>query len=262
MNIAINGICGRMGKAILLTVLERGHNLIAAFDHESAAGFGDNVGKMIANNEVDVIIEKINEKSLENVEGIIDFSAPAALEKVLGTCKKAKVPVVIGTTGLTDEDKIKIEEASKYIPILFSPNMSIGVNLLFKLTELTAEVLKSEFDIELFEAHHRFKKDAPSGTARKLIDIIKEKVPSITDEKHGREGIIGERKDNELGVMTMRGGDIVGEHTVFFVGQGERLELTHRAINRDIFAKGAVIGMEYLYNKKASLYSMYDVLGF
>lgn len=262
MNIAINGICGRMGQAILRIMLERGHTLGAAFDHESATGFGGKVRNLINNNEIDIKVEKINENSLQNIDGVIDFTVPGATLEVLKTCNNSKVPVVIGTTGFTDEEKIKINEASKSIPILFSPNMSVGVNLLFKLTELASDVLKSDFDVEIFEAHHRFKKDAPSGTARKLIEIIKENIPSISDEKHGREGIIGERKDNELGVLTMRGGDIVGEHTVFFAGTGERLELTHRATNRDIFAKGAIIGIEFLYDKKASLYNMYDVLGF
>ena len=141
--------------------------------------------------------------------------------------------------------------------------MSLGVNLLFRLTEIAAKALQNEFDIEVFEAHHRLKKDAPSGTAKRLVDIIKSSVDELrsADEVHGRNGITGERKNDEIGVMAMRGGDIVGEHTVYFAGIGERIELTHRATRRDIFAAGAVRAIEFLIGKKPGVYTMFDVLG-
>ncbi len=182
--------------------------------------------------------------------------------KVIEAAIKTNNALVIGTTGFNENEKMIIHEAAKKIPVLFAPNMSIGVNLLFKLTEIAAKSLPDGYDVEVFEAHHRFKKDSPSGTARRLIEILKKNILRLNkaDEVHGREGIIGERKDNELGVQVLRGGDIVGEHTVFLVGKGERIELTHRAANRDNFAEGAVLGLEFIAGKEPGLYSMNDVL--
>jgi len=173
-------------------------------------------------------------------------------------------PLVIGTTGFSDDQKKSIENASRQIPVLFSPNMSVGVNLLFKLTETAARALNTEYDVEIFEAHHRFKKDAPSGTARRLLEIVRENMGGLEKAKEvpGRDGIVGERSKNEIGILAMRGGDIVGEHTVFFTTFGERIELTHRATSREILSSGAVTAMEFLAGRPAGLYTMYDVLGF
>ena len=206
----------------------------------------------------------MNKEDLEKVDVIIDFSTPPATMELLDLCVKQAKGLVIGTTGLSDDQIKRVQDSSVKIPVLLSPNMSLGVNLLFKLTEVAASALQNEFDIEVFEAHHRFKKDSPSGTAKKLIEIIKESVADLNSapEMHGREGIVGERRDNEIGVMAMRGGDIVGEHTVFFAGIGERIELTHRATNRDIFARGSVLAAEFVNHREPGYYSMYDVLGF
>lgn len=263
MKIGVCGICGRMGVSVLQVLMDRGHDLSAAFDHEKARGFGSDAGTLIHGKPMNVAIAAINAKGVGASDGIIDFSSPAASMKLLETAREVNKPLVIGTTGFTVEEKSGIEKAARDIPILFSPNMSLGVNLLFKLTEVASRALSTEYDVEIFEAHHRFKKDAPSGTAKRLLEIVRNGMRGMKDAKEvsGREGITGERTKHEIGILAMRGGDIVGEHTVYFTSIGERIELTHRATSRETLAKGAVTAMEYLSGKPAGLYTMYDVLG-
>ena len=213
--------------------------------------------------DLGVKIGLINREDVIKADGFIDFSAPAATLTLLELIRSERKPFVIGTTGFTHEQKKQIEDASKEVPLLFSPNMSVGVNLLFKMTEMVSSALKGDWDIEIFEAHHRFKKDAPSGTAKRLLEIAKNSVSDFNNDStvYDRSSRIGERRDDEIGVMVMRGGDVVGEHTVFFAGMGERIELTHRAFNRNTFSRGAVLGVEFLMGKDPGLYSMFDVLG-
>ncbi|HPV41986.1 MAG TPA: 4-hydroxy-tetrahydrodipicolinate reductase [Spirochaetota bacterium] len=264
MRIGICGICGRMGVSVLKIMLERRHVLAAAFDHEGAPRFGGDAGMLVGSEGLNVTITAINQDDILKADGIIDFSAPAASMRLLEEACAAGKPLVIGTTGFSDDQKKSIENASRRIPVLFSPNMSVGVNLLFKLTETAARALNTEYDVEIFEAHHRFKKDAPSGTARRLLEIVRENMGGLEKAKEvpGRDGIVGERSKNEIGILAMRGGDIVGEHTVFFTTFGERIELTHRATSREILSSGAVTAMEFLAGRPAGLYTMYDVLGF
>ncbi len=264
MKIGICGICGRMGVSVLRVLLERRHTLAAAFDHEGAPLFGGDAGALVNIERMNVMVTRINPDDMRKADGIIDFSSPAASMLLLEEARAARKPLVIGTTGITDDDKKSIEKAAREIPVILSPNMSLGVNLLFKLTETAARALTNEYDVEIFEAHHRFKKDAPSGTAKRLLDIVKESMQDLDQAKvvPGRDGIVGERTRNEIGIHAMRGGDIVGEHTVFFTTIGERIELTHRATSREILASGAVKAMEFLAGKPAGLYTMYDVLGF
>ncbi len=264
MRIGICGICGRMGVSVLKIMLERRHVLAAAFDHEGAPRFGGDAGGLVGSEGLNVTITAINQDDILKADGIIDFSAPAASMRLLEEACAAGKPLVIGTTGFSDDQKKSIENASRQIPVLFSPNMSVGVNLLFKLTETAARALNTEYDVEIFEAHHRFKKDAPSGTARRLLEIVRENMGGLEKAKEvpGRDGIVGERSKNEIGILAMRGGDIVGEHTVFFTTFGERIELTHRATSREILSSGAVTAMEFLAGRPAGLYTMYDVLGF
>jgi len=263
MNLGICGISGRMGNAIFKVANDRGHQLVAAFDSNSSPLYGKEVTTILANSNSSAVVNEINSSDIKKTDGIIDFSSVEATLALLNSLKENNRPLVIGTTGFSDEEKKKIEEASKIMPIVFSPNMSVGVNLLFKLTAIASSVLNEDFDVELFEAHHRFKKDAPSGTAKKLLEVIKENSNHLTtaEEKNGRSGFTGERTDDEIGVMVMRGGDTVGDHTVFFSGMGERIELTHRATSRETFARGAVLALEFLQDKKTGLYSMFDVLG-
>ncbi len=264
MRIGICGICGRMGVSILKTALERGHSLAAAFDHSGVPLFGRDAGALVNMKDLGVMVASINEEDLARCDGIIDFSSPAATMQLLDAAAALKKPLVIGTTGLSEVETGRIRKAAGVVPVLFSPNMSVGVNVLFRLTEIAAGVLGPDYDIEIFEAHHRFKKDAPSGTAKRLVEIIKSAMKGLTGAKEvdGRSGMTGERTNSEIGVHAMRGGDIVGEHTVYFATAGERIELTHRATSRDILAKGAVTAMEFCAGKSAGLYSMYDVLGF
>jgi 4-hydroxy-tetrahydrodipicolinate reductase len=264
MKLCICGICGRMGLEVLGAALERGHSIAGAFDTEHARGFGSDAGSLIHVGDLGVPVSKINEDDIAKSDGIIDFSSPHASVSLAGAARRKGKPLVIGTTGFNPDEKKAVEDAGGEIPVLLSPNMSPGVNLLFRLAEIAAAALPQGYDVEIFEAHHRFKKDAPSGTARRLAEIVKASMKGLNDarEVYGREGPVGERTHKEIGVLAMRGGDIVGDHTVFFNGMGERIELTHRATSRSSLAKGAVAAIEYLDGKPAGLYSMYDVLGF
>ncbi len=264
MNIGICGIGGRMGNAILRIAVERGHKLCAAFDAAGSPLINTNASLLVKSSLADCIITPVNSVSLKGIDGIIDFSGPAATFELLKLLAEIKKPVVIGTTGFSDTDTAKIRSYSDKIPVILSPNMSLGVNLLFKLTEIASRALTTDYDVEIFEAHHRFKKDAPSGTAKRLLDIVKENMTGLSDavDVNGREGIKGERTNNEIGMHAMRGGNIIGEHTVFYTGLDDRIELTHRAASRDVFARGAVSAIEYLLNKAPGFYTMYDVLGF
>jgi 4-hydroxy-tetrahydrodipicolinate reductase len=243
---------------------ERGHYLGAAFDADNSANILKSAKDIVNSSYADCVINGINADALNNVDCIIDFSAPAATMKLMGILKEVKKPVVIGTTGLSPEETDSIKKFSADFPVIHSPNMSLGVNLLFKLTEIASKALSTDYDVEIFEAHHRFKKDAPSGTAKRLLEEVKNNMKGLSGaaDINGREGITGERSSNEIGMHAMRGGSIVGEHTVFYVGMDDRLELTHRASSRDVFARGAVSAAEFLAGKAPGLYTMYDVLGF
>ncbi len=260
MNIAVCGITGRMGTAVLRVMQEKNYALSAAFDRKEAPGFGSDPGTLIGSGNLGVVVKEINGEGVGLSDGIIDFSSPDATMELLGLAKQQKKPIVIGTTGFSDDQRSRIESAGREIPVLFAPNMSVGVNILFKLTEIAARVMDEGFDVEILEAHHHFKKDAPSGTAMKLLDTVTE-TRRNSRMVSGREGITGERDPAEIGVFAIRGGDIVGEHTVYFIGAGERIELTHRATNRSILARGAVRAMEHIFGREKGLYSMFDVLG-
>ena len=192
----------------------------------------------------------------------IDVSQPQGSVALAAFCARDGIPLVIGTTGHSADQLGDLRVEAARIPILLSPNFSVGVNLLFWLTEKTSEILGPEFDAEIVELHHRHKKDAPSGTAKRLGEIVAQTRLLEYQEvaRHGREGLVGERSRTEIGVHAIRGGDIVGEHTVYFAGVGERLELTHRASSRDTFAKGALRAADWLIGKPAGWYEMQDVL--
>lgn len=204
------------------------------------------------------------EDGIENCDVVIDFSLRDATRSLAELAKQYNKPLIIGTTGHEKNDRIAIEQLTSSIPIVWAGNFSTGVNLLFFLTQQAAKVLdlKSGFDPEVIEMHHRLKKDAPSGTADRLLEILKDsRNASDEDITHGREGMPGERNVSEIGSHALRGGDVVGEHTVMFAGTGERIELTHRATDRIIFAAGALKAAKWIRHQKPSLYSMQDVLG-
>ena len=203
--------------------------------------------------------DELNDK-MRDIDVAIDFTHAEATELICATAVKKSVPLVIGTTGHSAEQRSKIKGAAESIPVIYSPNFSVGVNTLFWLARKTAELLGENFDVEIVEMHHRLKKDAPSGTAKRLTEILME-TRRIDNVRHGRDGNVGERSDTEIGVHAVRGGDVVGDHTVIFAGAGERLELTHRASSRETFARGALCAARWIIGKPAGLYSMQDVLG-
>lgn len=196
-------------------------------------------------------------------EAVIDFSHHSVLERVLARCVEHQKTLVIGTTGHSDLQVAAIRHASGSIPIVYAPNYSVGVNTLFWLTQKAAEILGPDFDLEVVEMHHRMKKDAPSGTAKRLAEILAEvrNLNYNTDTRHGRHGIVGERTDKEIGLHAIRGGDVVGDHTVIYAAQGERVELTHKASSRETFAHGALRAAVWAAERAAGLYDMQDVLG-
>jgi len=191
---------------------------------------------------------------------VIDFSHADAIEEICRVALQHRQALVIGTTGHSAAQRRTIEKAAESLPIVFASNFSVGVNVLFWLTRKAAELLGRDFDLEIVEMHHRLKRDAPSGTAKTLAEILKE-VRKFEKIHHGREGMVDERSKDEIGIHSIRGGDVVGDHTVIFAGSGERLELTHRANSRETFARGALRAAQWILGKPAGLYSMQDVLG-
>jgi 4-hydroxy-tetrahydrodipicolinate reductase len=212
------------------------------------------------NAEVIAKLELGDSIATQNANVLIDFSSAAAAETICAAATKSGTPMVIGTTGHSAEQRRFIEAAARTIPIVLAPNFSVGVNALFSLAEQTARILGESFDVEIIEMHHRMKKDAPSGTAKTLAEVL-QGVPRAEKIRHGREGMVGERDKSEIGIHSVRGGDVVGEHTVIFAGDAERLELTHRASSRETFARGALRAARWVIGKPAALYSMRDVLG-
>ncbi len=265
VKVIISGIMGRMGRTIAkLAYEDKDIEIVAGVESPDCAHYHDTVGEVIGV-ELNAPITSDLSEVIEFGDVIIDFANNP--EAVLGHLRlaaadKNRKAMVIGTTGFTEEQVKEISELSKDIPVVLAPNMSIGVNLLFKLVQEAARVLKDKgFDIEVIEMHHRYKKDAPSGTAVKLVEILKQET-GIKNVVYGREGHYENgRPSDEIAVFALRGGDVVGEHTVIFAGLGERLELTHKASSRDIFAKGAVEATKWIKGKKPGLYDMLDVLG-
>src|SRR5436853_4027670 len=232
--IALVGAAGRMGQAIAGVAASENAEIVAKSD----------LGDRIASANADVLI---------------DFSSATAAEAIREAAMKSSTALVIGTHGHSAKEKQAIETAARKIPVVFASNFSIGVNALFSLTEQAAKILGENFDLEIVETHHRMKKDAPSGTAKTLAGIL-QRVRQTKNLRHGREGIIGERERSEIGIHSVRGGDVVGDHTVIFAGQGERVELTHRASSRETFARGALRAARWVIRKPAGLYDMRDVL--
>jgi 4-hydroxy-tetrahydrodipicolinate reductase len=251
VNVSINGALGRMGKTIIEVCLQ---------DKEiSIVGLADLKGPTKVYDNLPVV-ELTLEKYISSTDVVIDFSSPEGTQEVLRLCLQYKKPIVIGTTGHSEEQLNNIKKSSEKIPIVLSPNMSLGVNLIFKLVEFLTNVLKDKnYDIEIIEAHHNKKKDAPSGTAKKIMEVIKNIKPE-TEFVYGRNGIIGERKNNEVGINVIRCGDIVGEHTVIYSTYGERIELKHIATSRETFAKGAIFAAKWVKDKPVGLYNMFDIL--
>jgi 4-hydroxy-tetrahydrodipicolinate reductase len=239
ISILINGAKGRMGAALAAAAQEMGIAVGAAVDA------GDDMAAGLKRSDV-----------------IVDFSSHRATKALLELAVAQRKPVILGTTGHATAEKQELLALAAKVPCVWAGNFSVGVNLLFALTRRAASVLGSDYDAEVIEMHHRFKKDAPSGTAARLLEIIlEERKLTPTALRHGRQGITGERQPTEVGIHSLRGGDVVGDHTVMFAALGERLELTHKASDRAIFARGALRAAQWVVSQPAGVYDMQDVLG-
>lgn len=262
--IAITGAAGRMGRNLIeATHLAPGTSLSAAIERIGSSVIGIDAGELIGIDKQGVVIIDNVAEGLAHSDVLIDFTIPEVTMTNVAACHAAGRNIVIGTTGLTDEQKQRLHKAAADIAIVFAPNMSVGVNLCLKLLDLAARVMNEDIDIEIIEAHHRHKIDAPSGTALAMGEVVAKALGRDLKEcaVYGREGRTGERDRQTIGFETIRAGDIVGEHTVMFAGIGERVEITHKASSRMTFAKGAVRAAQWLMQQKAGLYDMQDVLG-
>ncbi len=262
MKIAIAGANGRMGHMLIEAVLKADDaTLTGALDVASAPDLGNDAGQFLGE-KTGVPVESDMEKAFGNAEYVIDFTRPAGTLEHLAYCVENRIKMIIGTTGFDENGKKAIEKASETIPIVFAPNMSVGVNVTMKLLEIAAKNFAEGYDIEVIEAHHRHKVDAPSGTALKMGEVIARAIGRDLGEcaVYSREGIIGERDPSTIGFSTIRGGDIVGDHTVLFAGTGERIEITHKSASRATYAQGSLRAARFLAGKTNGLFDMQDVL--
>jgi 4-hydroxy-tetrahydrodipicolinate reductase len=264
MKIAVSGAAGRMGKRILALAHQHPQmEITGALDAPQNPTQGKDAGENAGLGNIGVPITSDAKEVLKNCDVLIDFSSPGPSLEHIKAASEMNKAIVVGTTGFSADQRKEIEEKGPLTRCLVAPNMSMGVNLLFSLAAKVAQALGAEYDVEIIEAHHKMKKDAPSGTANKLAEVISEALGRDLQDVgvYGRKGMVGERKPSEIGVMAVRGGDIVGEHTVMFVTNGERIELVHRAHSREAFAKGAIQAALWLYSQPNGLYEMRDVLG-
>ncbi len=264
LNVAIGGSNGRMGKSLIQAIMETPEISIgAASVTENCPSLGEDVGRIGGVGPLHVVTVDDFEQVMDDFDLLFDFTGTEATIMHLDLCSRYGKKMVIGTTGFTIEEKQHIQEISEKIAIVFAPNMSVGVNVMFKLIEQATKVLGEFSDIEIIEAHHRHKVDAPSGAALHMGEIVADVLGrNLSDVAiYGREGIIGEREDKTIGFESIRAGDIVGEHTIMFASPGERIEITHKASSRMNFAVGAVRAALWLQDKEKGLYSMQDVLG-
>lgn len=263
-HIAVTGAAGRMGTAIISAIRATvGAELVGALEREDSPFLGRDALEATSGEKCGVRITNNREKAFKKADVIIDFSAPDASIKNLEDAVNTGKALVIGTTGFSLSQRELIKELSAKTRVVMAPNMSVGVNLLLKIVHDVSKVVGNDYDIEIIEAHHRHKKDAPSGTAVKIAEVIAAALERDLEKVavYERKGIIGERRPEEIGIQSIRAGDIVGDHTVIFGGLGERIEITHKASSRDTFAVGAVKAAIWLIDKPNGLYDMQDVLG-
>jgi 4-hydroxy-tetrahydrodipicolinate reductase len=262
--IAVMGAAGRMGKILIEAVGQAdGARLTAAVDRPDSSLIGADAGELAALGKIGVTLAGDLNAVLDRFDVLIDFTHPSVTLKNLEVCRQAGKAMVIGTTGFSPEEKQLLSEAAKQIPIVFAANYSVGVNLCLKLLDTAARVLGDDVDIEIIEAHHRHKVDAPSGTALRMGEVVANALGRDLQKVavYGREGQTGARERETIGFATVRAGDVVGDHTVLFAADGERVEITHKASSRMTFAKGAVRAAQWLQGQSAGLYDMQDVLG-
>ena len=262
--IGVLGTGGRMGRILIQAVQQAGYQLAAAVERPESSLVGTDAGELAGIGSIGVKVAGSLSEVLKDCDVVIDFTAPVATEQHLQLCAEAGVAMVIGTTGFSEQQKQLLNETATRTPVVYAANYSVGVNVSIKLLELASKVFGDSVDIEIFEAHHRHKVDAPSGTALMMGEAIAETLGRDlkTDAVYCREGHTGARERQSIGFQTIRGGDIVGEHTAMFIGEGERVEITHKATNRMNFASGAVRAAAWVVGRDARKYDMKDVLGF
>ncbi len=264
IRVVVTGAAGRMGGHLVRMIrAEPGMALVGATERPGfSPGLDAGIAAGLPSIGVPVVV-RLDEALEGGVDAVVDFTSAEASVAHADTCAKWKVPLVVGSTGFTPAARARVAAAAKQIPVVLSPNMSVGVNVLFALVADAARALGDDYDVEIVEMHHRKKKDAPSGTAVRLAEVAAGALgrDPARDLTYARQGLVGERPAREIGVQTLRGGDVVGEHTVYFAGEGERLELTHRATSRDQFARGAVRAVRWIAGKAPGMYDMADVLG-
>ena len=263
MKIAVAGATGRMGRTLIEALLAAGDlQLFAALDVAGAPGVGRDAGDFIGR-ATGVSVGVDVDSALRGADVLIDFTRPQGTLAHHEACRRLGVKAVVGTTGFDAAGKLAIEAAARDTALVFAPNMSVGVNVTLKLLEVAAGALGAGYDVEIVEAHHRHKVDAPSGTALRMGEVVARALGRDHDAVavHGREGHTGERRDDTIGYAVVRGGDLVGDHTVMFLGEGERVEIAHRAGSRMTYAQGALRACRFLAGKASGLYDMQDVLG-
>jgi 4-hydroxy-tetrahydrodipicolinate reductase len=264
IRIAVTGAAGRMGGRIITAIKEaEGLELGGAVERTGHGLVGEDAGMVAGCGHSGVKIVDDLATALDEVDVLIDFTFPEVSLRNLAICARLGKSIVIGSTGFTPEQRAEAKRFAGQVPVVLAPNMSVGVNLCFKVLKDVAATLGEDFDVEIVELHHNKKNDSPSGTAVRMGEIVAEALGRDYNEvaNFHRQGMCGERTREEIGMQTVRGGDIVGEHTVYFIGMGERIEITHRAMSRDMFARGAVRAAGWLAGKPAGLYDMQDVLG-
>ncbi len=265
-SITVIGAGGRMGRMIISAITETPDVHVAgAVELKGAPTIGLDAAQNAGLPACDITITESLEIGVGSADAVIDFTTPNSTLATLAVAVAHETPIVIGTTGLSESDMDAIKKASSTIAIVQSPNMSVGINLLFKLVAQVTPLLQDSYDIEIIDIHHRHKKDAPSGTAQRFAEIIAQSAGRNLDNVgvYGRHGICsGDRKRESIGVHTLRGGEVTGDHTILYLGSGERIELKHQALSRMTFAQGAVRAAQWIIDKKPGLYSMQDVLGF
>lgn len=260
---AIAGAGGRMGRTLIEAVLAaEDAQLTAALEQPDSPLLGKDAGELVGQ-PCGVAVSSDVDAALAQADCLIDFTRPEGTLQHLEICRKRGVHMVIGTTGFSTEQKLAIQDASRDIPVVFAPNMAVGVNAVFKLLDVAARILSEGYDIEVIEAHHRHKVDAPSGTALRMGEVVAAALGRDLAEcaVYGREGHTGERPATQIGFSTIRGGDIVGDHTVLFAGTGERVEITHKSASRMPYAQGSLRAARFMRDKMRGLYDMQDVLG-
>lgn len=264
IKIVVTGAAGRMGGRII-TMVAAAENLqlVGAVEITGQSKMGQDAGYVAGCGDLGVKITDSLPKALEQADLLIDFTFPQVSLRNAAICADMGKAMVVGSTGFTPKERTELEKFAQRAPIVFAPNMSVGVNVCFKLLKDLAKALGEEFDVEIVELHHNKKKDSPSGTAIRMGEVVAEALGRDYNQvaNYHRQGLCGERSQEEIGMQTVRGGDIVGEHTVYFIGMGERIELTHRAMSRDMFARGAIRAAQWLDGKSPGLYDMQAVLG-